>query len=102
MTAIHTSSETKIYLIFGVISILITLFLGFIDEGYYNFQFLRDPGAWIALGIYAVFMFIFQNICFWLLFKKVSFSGKIWVSAFLGPVLGFLFVIVVFFGIKLF
>jgi hypothetical protein len=102
MRVLHNPSEAKIYSIFGVISIIITLSLGFIDEGYYNFQFLKDPGAWIALGIYAVFMFIFQNICYWLLFKKLSFSGKIWVSAFLGPILGFLFVIVVFFGIKLF
>ena len=33
--------------------ICFALFLGYIDEGYYNFHFLSDPGAIFMLLIYA-------------------------------------------------
>ena len=33
--------------------ICFALFLGYIDEGYYNFQFLLEPGSIFVLFIYA-------------------------------------------------
>lgn len=35
-------------------AILFTLFLGYIDEGYYNFNFLSDPGVLLVLGLYTL------------------------------------------------
>lgn len=34
--------------------ICFSLFLGYIDEGYYNFEFLRDPASIVALFIYTL------------------------------------------------
>ena len=35
-------------------AILFTLFLGYIDEGYYNFNFIKDPGVLLVLGLYTL------------------------------------------------
>ncbi len=39
------------------ISISIAMFLGYIDEGYYNFNWMKNIGNWIALSVYALFIF---------------------------------------------
>lgn len=45
-------------------SLLITLFLAFIDEGNYNFNWIYDLGSWVAIVIYVVVFFAVQFICF--------------------------------------
>jgi hypothetical protein len=48
------SKHTKVNL---CIAISIAMFLGFIDEGYCNFNWMKNIGNWIALSIYALFIF---------------------------------------------
>ncbi len=50
-------------------SIILTLFLAFIDEGYYSFEWMADPGSWIAVIIYASLFFALQYFVL-LLFLK--------------------------------
>ena len=35
------------YLLLAFSSILVTMFLFFIDEGYYDFRWMRDGGNWL-------------------------------------------------------
>lgn len=37
-----------------ITSVVITFFLFYIDEGYYNFKWMKDPGNWMALVIYVM------------------------------------------------
>ncbi len=41
-------------------SLAFILFLGYADEGYYDWRWLQDAGSWITL-------FIFWNVFFWTL-----------------------------------
>ena len=36
----------------------LVLFMFYIDEGFYNFNWMREPGAWFVFAIY-------WNIIFW-------------------------------------
>lgn len=38
----------------GINSFLITQFLFFIDEGYYNFRWMTNVGNWMVFGVYFV------------------------------------------------
>lgn len=49
----------------------LTLFLFYIDEGYYNFEWMLNAGSWVIYFIYVVVLFG--------LFSLVTFSFKrIW------------------------
>ncbi len=50
-------SNWVVILIF-LFTISIVLFLFYIDEGYYSFSWMQDPGAWIVF-------FIYCNLFFW-------------------------------------
>ncbi len=41
-------------------AILITLFLFYIDEGYYNFNWMKERGAWIIFSIYVLLIYGLQ------------------------------------------
>jgi len=81
---------------------VVTLFLGFIDEGYYNFRFLLDPGSIIALGIYAASIFAFEYLFYGVFFKNLHFSGKVIASICCGIVGGFSVAVAFFYGVKYF
>ena len=76
----------------------ITMILFFIDEGYYNFNWMADLGSWVAFAIYVLGLFFFQVLLFMLLpnqrFPKLS----LWLSICIGAIVGFWFVAVVLFG----
>ncbi|REJ80840.1 MAG: hypothetical protein DWQ44_04780 [Bacteroidetes bacterium] len=90
-TRISENREWQIYLL---ISLLITLFLFYTDEGYYNFNWMKDPGAWIAFVVYAFSIFAAQ-LASALLFNKLKLKGgiRILVSSFAGIIAGIIFVI---------
>lgn len=56
--------------LFLIISVVASLFLFYIDEGYYNFQWMKSWGNWIVLIIYAGIIFLVQQL-FALIFRKV-------------------------------
>ena len=56
--------------LFLIISVVASLFLFYIDEGYYNFQWMKSWGNWIVFMIYAVIIFLVQQL-FAFIFRKV-------------------------------
>lgn len=56
------------------ISIAVTLFLFFIDEGYYNFNWMADVGNWVAFLIYVVLLLIPQLVLIYF-FGRIETSG---------------------------
>ncbi len=58
-------------------SVFITLFIAFIDEGNYNFNWVYDLGSWVALLIYTSVIFFIQFLVFKIFLKKYQMIGKI-------------------------
>ena len=56
--------------LFMIISIVVTLFLFYIDEGFYNFQWMKSWGNWVVFVIYAGVIFLVQQILS-LIFRKI-------------------------------
>ena len=56
--------------LFLIISVVASLFLFYIDEGYYNFQWMKSWGNWIVFMIYAGIIFLVQQL-FALIFSEV-------------------------------
>lgn len=50
-----------------IVSLLLTLYFGYIDEGYFNFNFLLDIGNIIALSMYWVAFVLIQIGLDWVL-----------------------------------
>ena len=71
-------------------TICVTLFLGFIDEGYYNFNFLLDFGNWIVLGVYGIGIYCCQWFLLNVVLAKVKSNWKKGFSIFAGSLVGVL------------
>lgn len=56
-----------------VSAIIVTMFLFYIDEGYYSFAWMTEPGAWIIFSIYVFILFSMQFILLFSLFKLLPF-----------------------------
>lgn len=59
--------KSKKYLIILLNAIVITLFLFYIDEGYYNFNWMKEKGAWLIFSIYvmliaSLLLFLYNQI----------------------------------------
>lgn len=90
-------SRTTLY-IFIAISILITMFLFYIDEGYYNFNWMRNRGNWGAFVIYLIPVFLGQLLIYRLIPLRYNTNGRVLVSVLTGTTLGLLFVIKIIFS----
>jgi len=97
---VHTKEKKKALLTLVVAALSVPLFLGFIDEGYYNFQFLLDPGSLVALSIYGALIFGFEYLFYAVIFKKSTFQGKLITSISFGILTGFFAAIVFFLSVK--
>lgn len=91
-------SKRKELLILMTSSILITLFLFFIDEGNYNFNWATEPFVWIVFLIYAVPIFLGQLAMSKIVLKKISRIHKIILSILIGSVIGISFTIGILFS----
>ena len=69
---IQSSTETERYILPLFISIIITLFLCYIDEGYYNFKWMLNFGNWIAFFVYLSVIYVAQLILLLPFFRPVS------------------------------
>lgn len=90
---ISNSTQSKDYLILLANAMAITLFLFFIDEGYYNFNWAREPFAWVIFLIYTVPIFICQFLVYTFLLQTFSRGRKIALATVLGSVFGLLITI---------
>lgn len=58
---ILSNQSTFIAVIFPLVSsIVATFFLFYIDEGLYNFAWIKEAGAWIVFSIYVLIFFTLQ------------------------------------------
>lgn len=74
---------------------LITFALFFVDEGFFNFQWMRNGGNWIVFGIYFLILFSGQLITYVIISKILHWQKRMFLSITLGSILG----IVVAFGL---
>jgi len=75
-------------LLFAFCAILFTQFLFFIDEGYYDFRWMKSIGNWIVFPVYTVPIFLCQLGFSWLIRRiTASFWGTI-ASVVLGSIVG--------------
>ncbi|MDH7445945.1 hypothetical protein [Aquimarina sp. 2201CG14-23] len=84
----NVSSKNKELFILGISSILITLFLFFIDEGNYDFNWVAEPFVWIIFLIYAVPIFLGQLLVSKVMLKNISQTNKMLLSILIGSVIG--------------
>jgi hypothetical protein len=54
------------------ISAFVTLFLFYIDEGYYNFKWMLDAGNWVVFLLYLGILFSIQWVFLQILTYKTS------------------------------
>ena len=69
ITVTPNVSRDNLFIPFGS-AILITLFLFYIDEGYYDFRWMLQWGNWIVLVIYIIMLFPLQWVISYFLFRK--------------------------------
>ncbi|MEQ9262413.1 MAG: hypothetical protein RLP14_04540 [Owenweeksia sp.] len=93
------SRQNKNYLLLVLSSLLLTLFLFFIDEGYYDFRWTKDWGNWIAFGIYVSGIYFGQWFVYYLMQRFYKGHGKIILSMVGGSVLGIALVISILVGL---
>ena len=79
-------------------SLAITLYLFYIDEGYYNFKWVFEIGNWAAFAIYIGLIFGCQFILFQLIRRMNRIRSKITWSIIAGTVLALLLAFFVIFN----
>jgi hypothetical protein len=89
MNAIIQSSllDKKIYTAF-IIAVGVTLFLFFIDEGYYNFNWMKDAANWFAFIIYVTLLFVPQLLLIVFLLPRKNNQGVLVLKYIAGVILG--------------
>lgn len=94
MISLRKVNDTGIYLF---TSVIVTLFLFYIDEGYYSFQWMISAGNWIVFVIY-VSIFLVTQLGFNLLSDKIlSSQTRRALSLLIGIPIGMIFLILVFY-----
>ncbi len=86
-------------LLFFMNAILVTTFLFYIDEGYYNFNWMKNPGSWLIFGIYSLALSFAQWMTY-RLFGMLKFKNNIGLvlSLSVGVIFGLMFVVTVIFS----
>ncbi|KAA1243542.1 hypothetical protein [Aquimarina sp. RZ0] len=84
-------SKNRELLILSSSSILSTLFLFFIDEGNYNFNWITEPLVWLIFLMYAVPIFLGQLFISKVILKKYNGTGIIIASILVGTTVGIAF-----------
>ncbi|MGB0177283.1 MAG: hypothetical protein ACPF9D_08955 [Owenweeksia sp.] len=82
------SSQNQNYLLLALSSVLVTLFLFFIDEGYYDFRWMKDWGNWIVFVIYVAGIYFGQWLVYNLLNRFYNGKSRMVLSITGGTVLG--------------
>lgn len=86
--AINQPRSIKALPAFTITSLIICLFLFYIDEGNYSLEGLTKTGNLVAMGIYFFFITIIQCISYILIPKKVSANKATLLSIFIGIPVG--------------
>lgn len=101
MNTQSVKTNSKDILILAFIAMLITSFLFFIDEGYYDFRWTKNPGNWLVFFIYAAPIFLLELLSYSVFLKRYNQgAGKLALSVFIGTTLGLMLVMGIIFGAK--
>jgi hypothetical protein len=79
-------------------NVLVVLFLFFIDEGNFNFDWALNPGGWFAFGAYFIGIQICQCLTYLFILKKYKGAYKNTLTSLIGIPLGLLLVMGFFFA----
>lgn len=60
---VNTSFSVQLILPAAIATVVMVMFLFYIDEGYYDFRWMRNAGNWLMFVVYLAFVFPMQ----WLL-----------------------------------
>lgn len=74
----------------------LTLFLFYIDEGYYSFAWMSEPGAWFIFSLYSLLFLIILLLIDAFTFRKIAGIQKGLVSLTIGFLINFILVITLF------
>lgn len=77
-------------------AVLVTLYLFYIDEGYYNFNWMANAGNWLAFVVYVGLITGIQLLLALVFLRRFSGWGKGLLSSLLGAVLVLILVFVLF------
>ena len=92
MNSIQTKSNKQAYILLAS-SVIITLFLFYIDEGYYNFNWMLKASNWAAFIIYFVPLFGIPFLLIQFLKKYLTINTNYILSITLGSVVALFIVI---------
>jgi hypothetical protein len=84
----HLSEDTKEFLAYFLSAVGVTMFLFFIDEGYYNFNWMMNIGNWIAFLIYVTGLLTGQFLSNSLILRKYKGEKKTLLTSIIGIPLG--------------
>lgn len=85
--ALSAKAKTSESLILLVSAVAITFALFFIDEGYYDFRWMKNPGNWIAFAAYVLMLFVGQLVVLNLFLRAYKGIGRLPISIVGGTVL---------------
>jgi hypothetical protein len=92
MNSNQTKSNKQAYVLLAS-SVIFTLFLFYIDEGYYNFKWMLQLSNWFAFVIYIIPIFGFQLLVLKLIGKIFSSQTSTFLSIIIGAIIGLTLVI---------
>jgi hypothetical protein len=98
-SAIKISAPNKIKLstkVFFVYTLIMTMLMGFVDEGYYDFSWMSNIGNWVALSIYFLLIFGVIYLLHHFISKKMEELVSVFISIPFGTVIGFVAAVVLF------
>jgi len=88
------SSKNNV-LIYLISSMFVLLVLGYIDEGAYNFEWMKDAMNWLSFGLFVLANFLLQILFDKKILKNYTGKGKVLICAIGGVVIGPLILFVV-------
>ena len=84
-----------------VIAVVLSTFLFYIDEGYYNFKWLLSPGNMFVFVIYVSGFVLGQCITAAILYKRISGYVNAAIVFFVGLPFGFIITLLMLLGLRL-
>ena len=98
MSKVHVSEKMSDLAVYLISALIVTLFLFFIDEGYYSFQWMTSVGSWIVFVVYAGGLLLSQILISSLIAKRLVGNTKRVLSLVVGIPVGFLILLFLFSG----
>lgn len=86
MVSNMSNPDRKAWVSIGASTLLVTFFLFFIDEGYYDLRWMRSPGNWIAFAVYCLLFFTSQMLFASWVLRRLQATTRLWLSILSGVV----------------